>query len=97
MFVQLSLFDMLPKPRVGEYVVVHGTLLSWNDIRPGMTLIYDCSTQNHKWLKVTTVEKIIHTPDDWRVILDGGRNSRPLINKMYIDSGSVKLYGEVGA
>lgn len=44
---------------------------------------------------VTTVEKIIRTPDDLRVILDGGRKQRPLINRCHIESGRTKLYREV--
>ena len=39
-------------------------------------------------------EDIIQTPDDWRVILNGGRKHRPLINRRYIDTGNVKLYRE---
>lgn len=46
---------------------------------------------------VTTVEKIIRTPDDLRVILDGGRKQRPLINRCHIESGRAKLYREAGA
>lgn len=45
---------------------------------------------------VTTVEKIIRTPDDLRVILNGGRKQRPLINRCHIESGRTKLYREAG-
>lgn len=59
-----------------------------------MTVIYDCSTESHEWLMVTTVDKIIRTPDDLRVILNQGKKQRLLINRAYIESGEVKLYRE---
>lgn len=43
---------------------------------------------------VTTVDKIIRTPDDLRVILNQGKKQRLLINRAYIESGDVKLYRE---
>ena len=82
---QLSLFPAAL--RVGTYI----------ELQVGMTVIYDCSTESHEWLMVTTVEKIIRTPDDLRVILDGGRKQRPLINRCHIESGRTKLYREAGA
>lgn len=94
MYEQLSLF-VLPPSRNGEYVEQKGQRLTWRDLAPGMTVIYDCSTQSHEWLMVTTVQKIVQTPDGLRVILNGGRKNKPLINRRHIDTGSVKLYREV--
>ncbi len=91
MYEQLSLFGA---PRVGTYVQRHGEALTWDELRPGMTVIYDCSTQSREWLMITTVAEIVETPDGLRVILDGGRKHRPLINRRYIDGGSVRLYRE---
>ena len=68
--------------RVGAYIEEHGRRLA---------------TESHEWMMVTTVEKIIRTPDDLRVILDGGRKQRPLINRCHIESGRTKLYREAGA
>ena len=93
MYEQLSLF-VLPSSRNGEYVEQKGQRLTWRDLTPGMTVIYDCSTQSHEWLMVTTVDKIIRTPDDLRVILNQGKKQRLLINRAYIESGDVKLYRE---
>ena len=92
---QLSLFPAAL--RVGAYIEEHGRRLAWDELQVGMTVIYDCSTESHEWLMVTTVEKIIRTPDDLRVILDGGRKQRPLINRCHIESGRTKLYREAGA
>lgn len=92
---QLSLFPAAL--RVGAYIEEHGRRLAWDELQVGMTVIYDCSTESHEWLMVTTVEKIIRTPDDLRVILDGGRKQRPLINRCHIESGRTKLYLEAGA
>lgn len=92
-YEQLSLFSCV-KRRNGTYVDKKGPRLSWDDIRPGMTVIYDCSTQSHEWLMVTTAMEIIQTVFGLRVILDGGRGHRPLIDQRYIDKGSVKLYWE---
>ena len=91
---QLSLFPAAL--RVGTYIEEHGRRLVWDELRAGMTVIYDCSTESHEWLMVTTVEKIIQTPDDLRVILDGGKKQRPLINRCHIESGRAKLYREAG-
>lgn len=62
---QLSLFPAAL--RVGAYIEEHGRRLAWDELQAGMTVIYDCSTESHEWLMVTTVEKIIRTPDDLRV------------------------------
>ena len=62
---QLSLFPAAL--RVGAYIEEHGRRLAWDELQVGMTVIYDCSTESHEWLMVTTVEKIIRTPDDLRV------------------------------
>ena len=93
MYEQLSLFAA-PASRNGEYVERKGQRITWDEITPGMTVIYDCSTQSHEWLMLTTVREIVQTPDGPRVILDGGRKNSPLINRRYIDTGSVKLYRE---
>lgn len=90
---QLSLF--CAAPQVGEYVAAHGARLGWDELRPGMVVVLDQSTQSHEWLRVTVVVKIVRTPDDLRVILNGGRGCRPLINRRYIASGAVKLYKEL--
>ena len=71
---QLSLFPAAL--RVGAYIEEHGRRLAWDELQVGMTVIYDCSTESHEWLMVTTVEKIIRTPDDLRVILDGGKKAK---------------------
>lgn len=47
MYEQLSLF-VLPPSRNGEYVEQKGQRLTWRDLTPGMTVIYDCSTQSHE-------------------------------------------------
>lgn len=90
---QLSFFRA--EPQAGEYTAAHGARLGWDELRPGMAVILDQSTQSHEWLRVTVVEKIVRTPDDLRVILNGGRGCRPLINRRYIDSGATKLYKEL--
>lgn len=59
---QLSLFPAAL--RVGAYIEEHGRRLAWDELQVGMTVIYDCSTESHEWLMVTTVEKII--PDTGR-------------------------------
>lgn len=89
---QLSIFPAAL--RVGAYIEEHGRRLVWDELRAGMTVIYDCSTESHEWLMVTTVDKIIRTPDDLRVILNQGKKQRLLINRAYIESGDVKLYRE---
>jgi hypothetical protein len=89
---QLSLFPAAL--RVGAYIEEHGRRLAWDELQVGMTVIYDCSTESHEWLKVTTVDEIIRTPDDLRVILDQGKKQRLLINRAYIERGVVKLYRE---
>lgn len=91
---QLSLFPAAL--RTGTYIEEHGRRLAWDELQAGMTVIYDCSTESHEWLMIATVDKIIRTPDDLRVILDGGRKSKPLINRRYIEDGSVRLYREAG-
>lgn len=93
MYEQLSLFASQAS-RNGECVERKGKRLTWGEIIPGMAAVYDCSTQSHEWLMVTTVQEIVQTPDGLRVILDGGRKSRPMVNRRYIDTGSVKLYRE---
>lgn len=89
---QLSLFPAAL--RVGAYIEEHGRRLAWDELQVGMTVIYDCSTESHEWLMVTTVDKIIRTPDDLRVILNQGKKQQLLINRTYIESGDVKLYRE---
>ena len=81
---QLSLFHAAL--RVGAYIEEHGRRLAWDELQVGMTGIYDCSTESHEWLMGTTVEKIIRTPDDLSVILDGGRKLRPRIYRWHIES-----------
>lgn len=90
---QLSFFRT--EPQTGEYAAAHGPRIGGDELRPGLTVILDQSTQSHEWLRVAVVEKIVRTPDDLRVILNGGRGCRPLINRRYIDSGAVKLYKEL--
>lgn len=89
---QLSLFPAAL--RVGAYIEEHGRRLAWDELQVGMTVIYDCSTESHEWLKVTTVDEIIRAPDDLRVILNQGKKQRLLINRAYIERGVVKLYRE---
>ena len=91
-FEQLSLFTAASKTPEPVYVETHGPRLVWDELRPGMAVVYDCSTENATWLLAAAVEKIIRTPDDLRVILDGGHKQRPLINRCHIDAGRVKLY-----
>lgn len=91
---QLSLFPAALHAET--YIEEHGRRLAWDELRAGMTVIYDCSTESHEWLMATTVEKIIQTPDDLRVILDGGKKQRLLINRCHIESGRAKLYREAG-
>ena len=94
LFEQLTLFHPRgPKSvAVGEYPEEHGKRLGWEDLYPGRLVLLDVSTQSHPWFLATVVKEIIKTPDDWRVILDGGKKHRPLVNKLYIDIGAVKLY-----
>lgn len=89
---QMSLFPAAL--RVGAYIEEHGRRLAWDELQVGMTVIYDCSTESHEWLKVTTVDEIIRTPDDLRVILNQGEKQRLLINRAYIERGETKLYRE---
>ena len=84
MYEQLSLFGA-PSGRSGTYVQTRGAALTWDELRPGMTVVYDCSTQSREWLM---------TPDGLRVILDGRRKRRLTINRMYVDDGRVRLYRE---
>lgn len=49
---QLSLFPAAL--RVGAYIEEHGRRLAWDELQVGMTVIYDCSTESHEWLMVTT-------------------------------------------
>lgn len=93
MYEQLSLFGA-PSGRSGTYVQTRGAALTWDELRPGMTVVYDCSTQSREWLMITTVAKIVETPDGLRVILDGRRKRRLTINRMYVDDGRVRLYRE---
>lgn len=43
---QLSIFPAAL--RVGAYIEEHGRRLAWDELRAGMTVIYDCSTESHE-------------------------------------------------
>lgn len=77
----------------GTYTRRRGKLLTWDELRAGITVLYDCSTQSKTWVMITTVDKVIKTPDGPRVVLRGGKH-RLLINRVYMDDGSVRLYRE---
>lgn len=80
----------------GDYVEKHGPLLSWPELKTGMPVILDVSTQSHIWLKYTVIIEFARWEEDGRfherVILDDGKKSHPLINREYIDRGQTRLY-----
>lgn len=80
----------------GDYVEKHGPLLSWSELKAGMPVILDVSTQSHIWLQYAVVIEFARWIEDGRlferVILDAGKKSRPLINRDCIDRGQTSLY-----
>lgn len=61
----MSIFDWIPtlqpEPEVGEYVESHGANIC-HIMRPsyiGKKVVFDCSTESHKWYKVGILEQII--------------------------------------
>lgn len=63
MLGQMSIFDYMPllqpEPAPGEYVENCGAIIC-HIMRHGyigQKVVYDCSTQSHKWLRVGVLEK----------------------------------------
>lgn len=82
---QLSLFDWRPdlkgEPEAGEYVETHGAVIPHIMMAGhiGRKVVYDCSTESHRWLRVGVLEDYIRTPcGSWRAIINVGKKDRIL-------------------
>jgi len=83
---QLTIFDympeLLPEPEVGEYVDKHGAVIC-HIMRKGCIghkIIYDCSTQSHKWYRCGILEKYILHENHMRSIINVGEKQRILLD-----------------
>ncbi len=88
--------DSFPDLKIGEFFENHGALLTWEELRIGMKVLMDCSTESHSWFRAGQVEKFtqLDSGED-RVILRDGTRSRAYINRTHIDRGITKLYRPV--
>ena len=83
---QLSIFDymptLLPEPAVGEYVESHGAVIC-HIMRSGYIgnkVVYDCSTQSHKWFRVGILEKYFENDGVMRSVINVGERQRILFD-----------------
>lgn len=85
--------DPYPDLKIGEYVESHGAPLPFADLRIGMKVIKDCSTESKHYFRIEQIENIV-SPEEgqYTVILQDGPRQRLYINRSYIDRGDVKFY-----
>lgn len=85
--------DPYPDLKIGEYVESHGAPLPFADLRIGMKVIKDCSTESKHYFRIEQIENIV-SPEEGQyiVILQDGTRQRLYINRSYIDRGDVKFY-----
>ena len=87
---QLSLFDLFPKPikpprnepEIGEYVDDHGMNIC-HIMRPsdvGQKVVYDCSTENHKWLRCGRLERYFLCRGVYRSVITVGKSQKILLD-----------------
>lgn len=86
---QMSLFDMTGEWRPGAYVETHGKRLFFDDLRPGMNIVEDISTDS---LKTFQALRVISVVDDYAVC-DSGRRHRSYLEKMFTDAPADKNGG----
>lgn len=80
---QMSIFDCFPELTLkpGDYVETHGAVIC-HIMRPGMIgkmVVYDCSTQSHKWFRAGILEDYIPYEGRWRSIIYVGKKERILL------------------
>lgn len=85
---QLSLFEMY---ELGQIVQEHGCLLSWGELAVGSCVVYDYGMKSCSCCVLAAVADIVSTLDGLRVVLDLGKHQY-LVNRSYVDNGSVRLY-----
>lgn len=83
MYKQMTLFDLFDLSeekagasdiQPGDYIESHGAAIC-HIMRPGYIgklVAYDCSTQNHKWIRVGILRNYIPYEGRWRSIIDVG-------------------------
>lgn len=95
MYEQMTIFDLMPKPEkkplpteepeIGSYVGEHGAVIC-HIMRPsyiGHKVVYDCSTQNHRWYRVGILEKYIPHEGHMRSIIFVGERQRILLDHVW--------------
>lgn len=83
---QLTIFDWMPElseePEVGSYVIKHGAniphIMRANYI--GQKVVYECSTQSHKWFRCGLLEKYFECRGVMRSVIDVGERQRILLD-----------------
>ena len=96
---QINLFDLLAQstdPRPGDYVEISGRELSFDECvsRVGQIVIFDRSTESHKWYQAMRIEKLVQTEDGRRLICYDGCKQRALIGELYFNR-EVTRYPEI--
>lgn len=76
--------------RDAELMKRRGRALRWDELRNGMTVIYDRSTGNKMWLEKVTIDKIEHSPDILTAALDGEQGKMVRIPRTHADDGRVR-------
>lgn len=92
MYEQMTIFDLIQKPKqksmptvepeIGQYVKSTGAaichIMRSNYI--GQKVVYDCSTQSHRWYRVGILEKYISHEGHMRSIIFVGERQRILLD-----------------
>lgn len=86
MYEQMTIFDWMPtlqeEPKVGEYVEKHGAVIShiMRSSYIGKKVVYDCSTESHKWYLCGILEKYFECRGVMRSVIYVGKPQRILLD-----------------
>ena len=81
---QMTIFDWMPtaqdEPEVGAYDTEHGQVIChiMRNSYIGEKVVYDCSTQSHKWYRVGILEKYFEREGVMRSVIYNGSKQRIL-------------------
>lgn len=97
--IQMTIFDYIekPEPKVGEFVEEAGPVIPHIMVKSyiGKKVLYDCSTQSHKWYRCGILEKYIPYEGSMRHVIRIGKKNYAYVTRRYGEAASIYGTGNI--
>ncbi len=96
---QMTIFDFIekPEPKIGEYVEEAGPVICHIMVKGyiGKKVLYDCSTQSHRWYRCGILEKYIPYEGSMRHVIRIGKKNYAYVTRRYGEAASIYGPGNI--